>query len=139
VVVVHVIVADGRRLALLRRANTGFMDGYYALPGGHQELGESVSQAAIREVEEELGIVDVRVRPVCVLPYRSGRHQGVNFVFASSEYSGSARINEPELFDELVWVDADRLPQPRADWLPDALAIFAENGKDDWYREMEWD
>jgi hypothetical protein len=39
VVVVHVIVSDGRRLAMLRRANTGFMDGYYALPGGHQELG----------------------------------------------------------------------------------------------------
>lgn len=137
--VVHVIVSDGRRLAMLRRANTGFMDGYYALPGGHQELGESVSQAAIREVEEELGVGDVQLRPICVLPYRSGRHQGVNFVFASSGHSGSPRINEPELFDELKWVDPGQLPHPHADWVPDALAIFEKNGKDDWYREMEWD
>jgi 8-oxo-dGTP pyrophosphatase MutT (NUDIX family) len=98
-----------------------------------------VSQAAIREVEEELGVGDVRVRPVCVLPYRSGRHQGVNFVFATSEHSGSPRINEPELFDELVWVNAAQLPQPYADWVPDALAIFDKEGKDDWYRELEWD
>lgn len=137
--VVHVIVSDGERLALLKRANTGFMDGYYALPGGHQEFGESVSRAAAREVEEELGVTPALVRPVCVLPYRSGRHQGVNFVFEAREYSGSPRINEPELFDELVWVTPGRLPDPHADWLPDALAVLQGNGKDDWYHEMEWD
>ena len=136
----HVLVfaTDGSpdRLALLRRANTGFMDGYYALPGGHQESGESVSQAAVRECREELGIDAPSVQPVCVLPYRSGRHQGVNFIFECRDYTGMPRVNEPDLFSELVWVTSGELPEPFADWIPDALAL---RGKRDWYRELEWD
>jgi 8-oxo-dGTP pyrophosphatase MutT (NUDIX family) len=140
-VVVHVVVYanDGRgrdEFALLKRARTGFMDGYFALPGGHQEQGESISQAAGRECREELGIEAADLTPVCVLPYRSGRHQGVNFVFACREYQGRAHIAEPELFDQLVWVCADRLPQPVAQWVPDALALV---GRERWYQEMEWD
>lgn len=135
-VVVHVLLKRGATVALLKRANTGFMDGYYALPGGHQEQGESVSQAAGRELAEELGVVAVQMRPACVLPYRSGRHQGVNFVFSCEEFRGEPVINEPELFAELVWVAPDALPRPTADWIPDALSLA---GADDWYLEMEWD
>ena len=47
-VVVHVALQRADHLYLLRRANTGFMDGYHALPGGHQEHGESVEAAARR-------------------------------------------------------------------------------------------
>lgn len=135
-VVVHVMLKRGGAVALLKRAGTGFMDGYYALPGGHQEQGESVSQAARRELMEELGVEAVVLVPVCVLPYRSGRHQGINFVFACPEYNGSAKINEPEYSAELVWVAAGELPHPTADWIPDALELEASGG---WYQEMEWD
>ena len=136
VVVVHVLVLRGSELFLLRRANTGFMDGYYALPGGHQEAGESVSAAAIRECREEIGITPRDLQPVCVMPYRSGRHQGVNFLFETSDYDGEPVINEPELFDAGCWVNAAQLPQPVAVWLPDALALRARK---EWYREFEWD
>ena len=51
-VVVHVLMFRGEELFLLRRANSGFMDGYFALPGGHQQAGESVEAAAQRECEE---------------------------------------------------------------------------------------
>ena len=136
VVVVHVLVMRGSELFLLRRANTGFMDGYYALPGGHQEAGESVSAAAIRECREEIGITPRDLQPVCVMPYRSGRHQGLNFLFETSDYDGEPVINEPELFDAGCWVNAAQLPQPVAVWLPDALAL---RERKEWYREFEWD
>ncbi len=136
VVVVHVLVLRGSELFLLRRANTGFMDGYYALPGGHQEAGESVSAAAIRECREEIGITPRDLQPVCVMPYRSGRHQGLNFLFETSDYDGEPVINEPELFDAGCWVNAAQLPQPVAVWLPDALAL---RERKEWYREFEWD
>ena len=55
-VVVHVLLVRDRRLFLLRRAHTGFMDGYHALPGGHQHAGESVSAAALRECVEEASL-----------------------------------------------------------------------------------
>ncbi len=139
-IVVHVLLRQGETVALLKRANTGFMDGYYALPGGHQEQGESVSQAARRELEEELGVRAVRLSPVCVLPYRSGRHQGINFLFCCDEFRGEPVINEPDLFAELVWVQPDELPRPTAPWIPDALALAEQGARPaDWYLEMEWD
>lgn len=135
-VVVHVMVRRGDAVALLRRAHTGFMDGYYALPGGHQHHGESASEAARRECREELGIEPGSLEPACVLPYRSGRHQGVNFVYTCSDYRGTARIAEPELFDALVWAEPDGLPEPLAEWIPVALELAGNGG---WYRELEWD
>ena len=136
VVVVHVLVYRGTSVALLKRSNTGFMDGWFVLPGGHQHQGESVTDAARRECREELGIEPVSLTPACVLPYRSGRHQGLNFVFACPDHRGTARINEPELFDELVWATPEALPEPVPEWIPVALALVEEGG---WYRELEWD
>lgn len=135
-VVVHVLLERDGRYALLKRANTGFMDGYYALPGGHQEQGESVAAAAARELTEELGIVPETLTPAAVLPYRSGRHQGVNFLFSCAAWQGEPVINEPELFAELIWADPSELPSPTAEWIPIAFALMGEGG---WYREMEWD
>ena len=135
-VVAHVLVWRNDRFALLKRANTGFMDGYYALPGGHQDQGESVSEAAVRECREELGIDAVSLEPVCVLPYRSGRHQGVNFLFSCRRYEGAPGINEPELFSELCWTARGALPAPLADWIPPALELL---DADRWYQELTWD
>jgi 8-oxo-dGTP pyrophosphatase MutT (NUDIX family) len=135
-VVVHVLVYRESTIAMLKRANTGFMDGYYALPGGHQQHGELVSQAARRECEEELGIEVVELTPACVLPYRSGRHQGINFLFACRAFEGTPVINEPELFDELIWADPGALPEPCAEWVPTVLELTGRGG---WFGEMEWD
>jgi 8-oxo-dGTP pyrophosphatase MutT (NUDIX family) len=53
VVAVAVVVRDDSgRVLLIQRTDNGL----WALPGGAQEIGESVSQAAVREVEEETGI-----------------------------------------------------------------------------------
>lgn len=135
-VVVHVLLFDAGRLALLRRARTGFMDGYYALPGGHQEHGESVVSAADRELREELGVTGAALTPVCVLPYRAGRHQGINFVLEARDWTSTPRINEPELFDALVWAAPDDLPEPFPDWIPTALELRRKGA---WFVELEWD
>ena len=36
------------------------------IPGGHREAGETVEQAAVRELKEETGAVEFSIRPVCV-------------------------------------------------------------------------
>ena len=135
-VVVHVLVVREGSVYLLRRAHTGFMDGYFALPGGHQQAGESVSAAARRECLEEGGITPRDLRPVCVMPYRSGVHQGLNFLFETRVWDGTPSINEPDLFDAERWAEFTRLPEPCPDWLPGALEMRAAG---DWYREFEWD
>ena len=38
----------------------------YEVPGGHREAGETVNQAAVRELQEETGAKEFTIRPVCV-------------------------------------------------------------------------
>ncbi len=134
-VVVHILLERDRRLFLLRRARTGFMDGYYGLPGGHLRRGESVTEAAARECLEETGVMPEDIEPRCVLPYIAGRHQGLNFVFESHRFEGEPGVNEPELFDGFCWARRDDLPANAAPWLADALAM--PPGR--WFREFRWD
>jgi hypothetical protein len=53
---VHLILAEGRKVLLFRRANTGFADGCWFVPGGSLEHGETLHQAAAREAMEETGV-----------------------------------------------------------------------------------
>lgn len=65
---------SGREVLLLRRSNTGFMDGYWALVAGHVEPGESAVSAAVREAREEVGIavVEADLTPLCTVHRTDG-------------------------------------------------------------------
>jgi ADP-ribose pyrophosphatase YjhB (NUDIX family) len=136
-VVVHVLLlragAAGREAYLLRRAGTGFMDGYYVLPGGHLQAGESLQEAAARECREETGVIPAVLRPLCVLAYRSGRHQGINMVFEGDELSGDPGIGEPERCSTAGWFPLARLPEPMVPWLGDVLEL---QRRGEWFREL---
>lgn len=138
-VVVHVLLMRGpaarRELFLLRRAGTGFLDGYHVPPGGHLEAGETVTGAALRECAEESGVRPEQLEPLCVLPYRAGRHQGFNFVFGAAGWTGEPRIGEPAHSDRAGWFAVDALPEPRAPWLADALELA---GSGAWFRELSY-
>ena len=38
----------------------------YEVPGGHRDAGESIYEAACRELQEETGAVSFEIKPVCV-------------------------------------------------------------------------
>jgi 8-oxo-dGTP pyrophosphatase MutT (NUDIX family) len=53
---VFVVVMRGSQVLLLRRSNTGWHDDYYSLPAGGHDGGETLVQAAARELREETGL-----------------------------------------------------------------------------------
>jgi len=60
---VGVVVWRGDEILLVRRGRAP-RKGEWSIPGGGQALGETVFQAAIREVREETGLI---VRPTAIL------------------------------------------------------------------------
>ena len=79
--IVRAVVAEGSRLLLAQP--TG--EPWYFLPGGHVEPGEPAAIALRRELEEELGIQDVRIGGVLAISENRytderGDHHEVNLV-----------------------------------------------------------
>ena len=61
--IVRAVVAEGSRLLLAQPTR----EVWYFLPGGHVEPGEPAAVALRRELEEELGIQDVRIGGVLAI------------------------------------------------------------------------
>ena len=102
--VVSIIEKDGKYL-FLKRSNTGKGDGFYMLPGGHVDAGESVLHAAVRELKEELGI-DVKESDLefkLVEPIKSY----ITFFFRVKKFDGALQNMEPEKHEEMVYLPID--------------------------------
>lgn len=113
VVVGAAILAEGRLLAA-RRVLPVSMSGGWEFPGGKVDPGETVAQACVREVREELGC---EVEVVRELPGEQPLNPGfVLRVVEARLVAGEPTPSEhdavrwlaPEELDSLRWLDADR-------------------------------
>jgi ADP-ribose pyrophosphatase YjhB (NUDIX family) len=95
---VSVVVPDGQgRILLIRRTDNN----YWSIPGGGMEPGESVRQAASREVKEETGIncevtglVGIYSNPRHVAAYDDGEvRQEFSICLTARILSGSPRTS----------------------------------------------
>ena len=98
---------------LTRRFNTGYMDGYYSLPAGHLDGGESLKEAMIREVKEEVNILILPedMELVHVSNNLISDPERIDFFFLCHKWEGEATINEPDKCDDIQWVTLDNLPE----------------------------
>lgn len=115
VAAVYVLLEESDKLLLIRRYNTGYMDGYYGVPSGHLDGNEAPSTAASREALEEVGIT---IKPedfdmVHCMVYKAveGDHERVSFFFKTKDFSGEPKNMEPNKCDELAWFDFNKLPK----------------------------
>ena len=135
-IIVHTLLIRNGQVLLLRRARTGYLDGWYALPGGHLQRGETVVACAIRECHEETGVLidAVRLRPAAVMPYRSGDQQGVDFIMVCGEFTDEPRLAEPERFDALGFWPIDALPDMTVPYVEQAIGL---EKRGEWFLQFD--
>lgn len=138
VCVAVIIERDGK--ILLGRRKTGAR--YYGLPGGHLEMGESLHQAAQREVEEETGIHVCGTKFLSIgedFRLNEDKHYLVVFMLAEL-YDAPAdgegldwvpEAVEPELCEYWGWYGPENLPHPLFPLLHEMLHDI------DWDRLLE--
>ena len=107
---------EGREILLMRRSDNGC----WGLPGGYVDRGESVSEAAVRELREETGVEAEIVRLIGVysdparqvIAYPDGnRVQAVNLCF-EARAQGQGQPTTPEETLEIGYFSVDALPEP---------------------------
>lgn len=112
-VTVGLILIKENKILLIKRKNTGYMDGMYAFVAGHVEKGESLKQAMIREASEEAGIVlqEKDLEFVCAIRDGKRNDEYINCYFKSDKYNGDLRIAEEDKCEEIIWTSLDKIPQ----------------------------
>lgn len=97
---------------LLGRRTEGFERGTWSMPGGKIEYGESLEEAAKREVLEETGIIVRSARVICVNnDIGGGKHFVTVGLFADS-FIGEPKSVAPDELTDWSWFALDKLPEP---------------------------
>jgi 8-oxo-dGTP diphosphatase len=112
------IVSNGRVLAA-RRSEPASLAGRWEFPGGKAEHGETLAQACVREIREEL---DCEIRIVGELAATVPVSQGYVLRVAVARLVGGEPL--PLEHDAIRWLSADELGE--VDWLPADLPFLPE-------------
>ncbi|MCP2248612.1 NUDIX hydrolase [Lentzea aerocolonigenes] len=112
VVAVSAFVQDEHgRLLMIRRTDNDL----YSIPGGAQEVGETIGQAVIREIKEETGIdveptdiIGIYSDPKHVIAYTDGEvRQQFSICFRARPTGGNLRLSNES--SEVRWVSREDL------------------------------
>ena len=131
---VHVVAAaifSGDRLLIARRSPTKAQGGYWEFPGGKVEGEESEIVALVREINEELGINDLKVlEHVTTDSHRYNEIFVVLSVFACATAQRPTRMISHDMVE---WVGRERLEQ--LNWAP-ADVVAVQRLRESWDRYL---
>jgi len=115
-IAVGLILTKEDQILLMKRQNTGFGDGFWALPGGNVERRESLKRAACREGFEELNIIidekDIHFSSCSHLDtYFRSAEEALFFAFHVTSYTNEITNMEEEKCAELCFFSLNSLPK----------------------------
>lgn len=115
---------------------------YWDFPGGHAELGDSFESAALKELEEEVGIVAktsdlelfaTKSGPGRIYHYADGDTQPFTLIFACHSWEKEIPPTDTEESVKTGWFSVDELSQlkldPRAKSTLDAYFTYLQTHK----------
>ncbi|MFC4653122.1 NUDIX hydrolase [Lactococcus nasutitermitis] len=105
---------EAGQMLLQKRTYTA---GNWGFPGGLMEFGENTEETAVREMQEETGLIVKNLELFGVYTKKEMTHlangdtyQGVNVVYRSHDFQGKMKIDETESL-RFDWFDRDKLPE----------------------------
>ena len=129
--VVNFIIKKEDKFLLFYRTDGYFKDGWWVLPAGHIETGETATHAVVRELKEELGIdVDPKdVKFVHCIHNLASLTNGFDFFFEINEYKGEIQNCEQEKCAEMKYLSLSELRELKNVVTTTRLALDSiENG-----------
>ena len=124
---VFLILVKDNKILLLRRANTGHMDGHYSMIAGHLEPGETLREGMKREALEEasleIALEDLKLNNVI----HRVEDTRVDYFFTAENWTGEPKIMEPHKCDDLSWFDLDNLPENTIYYIREAIENYKKD------------
>lgn len=114
----YVYLLRAGEVLLQQRRNTGYRDGHWAGVAGHVDPGESVLDAAVREVHEEVGVTlaAADLHPVTAMhrwtPQGGPVEQRIDMFFTATRWDGEPMVVEPHKAAAVRWFAFNDLPAP---------------------------
>lgn len=108
-----ILINPKNQILMLRRFNTGWMDGMFTIPAGHIEQGETASGAAARELLEETGVSTATSELEHVMTVHRQNERGEVYFdnyFVANSWTGEPSIVEPNKSDVIEWLNMNHLP-----------------------------
>lgn len=136
-IAVFIVLRKGDDIYMIRRAYTGWMDGFYSLPAGGLEYGETLAQAAAREAWEETGIrlsVGKLTLGHTIHVWTEDR-SWIGHFFICDEWDGMPYIAEPDKHSEPGWHSISVLPEQTIPYVKQALDCLQRG---ETYSEYGW-
>jgi 8-oxo-dGTP diphosphatase len=106
-VAVAVIVNGNNEACITLRHEDSHQGGLWEFPGGKMEKHETVEQALLREIKEELGLAIKQSRPLITIIHHYDDKSVCLHVRKILQYEGQAKGLEGQ---QLKWVDVSQLP-----------------------------
>lgn len=112
-----VIFKKDDKILLLQRSATNKNPGQYTFVGGKSDAGESITDTAIREAFEEVG---VRIQPKDlqfihviqkIMPRNAHNKDWFFFIFVVDTWQGELYNKEPQKHSQMAWFSLNDLPK----------------------------
>lgn len=130
----NLICTHGSHVLLMKRSDkTEMWPNFWAFPGGKVDANELFREAALREAQEEIGIIGSsdNINAETIVMMRSIQWTKVVYFGRIDHYTNAPAIIEPDLATDLAWFAIDDLPEPmiphHKTWLEAILKWVAYN------------
>ncbi len=98
----------------------------WTIPGGGVNHGESLESAAIRETQEEVGIVLTKLINIGIYVHeKEYKHDKLTIFY--TEIQNPKFIIDPVEIEEARWMAFDEVPEPRGSAIDRTLFLFKEH------------